>query len=205
MASVALPIAASALGGYLASRGKTNTQQTTTTPTLDPKFGPLQDLLIRDLHSRLTGPSALPPGYAAAGTSAINRSYGDAAAGIAARNQAAGINGPGAQAPLANLDASRAGQIGTFNAVTVPGQERSMHLEDMAQALNLIGTGRGSSSTGTATAGQSSGASGALDSVGAILGYLAAQGKLGGNGAGTQDPTKPPIRPNDPTLLNLFG
>jgi len=201
---VVLPIAASALSGYLASRGRTNTSTSATTPTLDPSLGPLQETLIRDLHQRLTRPSALPPGYEASGVGAINRTYDSAAAGIAARNQANGLAGPGALAPLNNLDAARAGQISNFSAVTVPQTERNMHLEDMAQALGLIATGRGSNTNASTTQGAGSAVGGALDSIGSILGFLAATGKLGG-AAGQPQPGVPPIATTDNTLRNLFG
>lgn len=176
-AAVAVPLitAAAGAGSSIIGGALANKSKQTSTPTMDPKYAGLQDLLLQTMQSRLSAPSALPAGYVGAGVRNINASYD--AAGKATENAltSRGLAGSpvAAHADLTRTLA-RAGDVGTFRS-NAPLVEREMQNQDLGMANNLLGMGRGVTSTGTAGGGMG----GAMDSLAGYLGYLQGKGIFG--------------------------
>jgi hypothetical protein len=162
--------AGSVIGGKLA-----NKSSQTSTPTLDPKFAGMQDLLLQTIQKRLASPTSLPPGYTGAGIRNINDSYD--AAGKATENSLT-TRGLAGSPVAANADLTRnlarGGDIGHFRS-TVPLVERQLQNEDFGMGASLLNAGRGIQTTGTS----GGGAGGAFTNLAGYLGYLQGKGIFG--------------------------
>lgn len=170
-----IPAGLSLLGALGGSQKSKTTQ--TTTPQLDPAYGPLQQALLSQTLGRLNSPTALPAGYAAQGIGGINDTYKTIQQGIGNRAASLGQSGgAGELYALGNADIARGGDIAKFRT-GLPLLERDMKNQDLAAALGVLNGGRYSSTT-TGTSG--GGVGGALEGAGGILGYLYGQGMLGG-------------------------
>lgn len=185
--AVAIPIAlaaASFIGGMLKKK-QTQTSTSSTTPTFDPAFVPLKDRLISATNRRLSGQG----GYDAARNitntrlQGVNTAAEGARAGLQSRLAGMGIRGSAAGAAMGGLETARFGaQVGALNEEPILG--RDFQNQDLAAAMGVLGMGRGASSTGTGTLTSGGGIGGGLDSTGAMLGFLFANGMIGGKGGG---------------------
>lgn len=196
---------ASLLGGIL-SRRRTQTQrsQTTTTPTFAPQFSPLLNPLIRLSMDRLRNRGGLPAGYETGGIQRINSTYDTIRGNLTNRLAAGGQSIAGAQSPaqqivLGNLEGARGGSIADFQT-SLPEVAREREMEDIMQALQVLGLGRGTSSTGSTTIpgetfGQGFGAG--ITDIAAILGLLSGQAGQGSR-AGGPNPRLPVLPANHP-------
>lgn len=175
-------VASSAISGALARKGS-STQTSSTMPQVDPVYGGLRDILLKNATSRLTS-GGLPEGYETGGVRNINHTYD-----LIGQNQQNSLTARGlGTSPIAGaVDASRnlgrAGQIADFQT-NLPLVQRQLQNEDFGMANNLLSHGYGSTSTGTQNYSQGGGASGAFSDVGSMLGFLMASGafKPQGNG-----------------------
>lgn len=179
-----LGLGASALGGFFGSKSK-QAQTSTTTPTLDPAYGPLQSLILQNVTKRLSSPTGLPEGYEAGGIKNINNVYD-----LVNQNLQNSLTSRGlARSPVAGvadeaLQTRRAGDIGTFQT-SLPLVARNLQDQDLGFATSLLGYGRGSTTTGTGAVSAGGGIGGASTNLAGLLGYLLATGafgKGGGNG-----------------------
>jgi hypothetical protein len=169
-------LAASALGGFFGNRGKKTTQ--TSTPTLDPKFGPLQSLLMEQTMGRLRD-GGIPKGYETGQIGEINNTFdligqkqgNDLTARGLGASPIAGLVG-------ANREQARGGEIVQMQR-QIPQMARQNQLQDMMAAMGLLGQGRGNTSTQT-DPGNPLG--GALGNFASMLGMLMGQGAFGGGG-----------------------
>lgn len=179
-----IPAGLSALG-LIGGGAKSESNQTqTTTNQLDPAYGPLQSLLLKQTMARLNQPQAMSQSQIASGVGAINDTYRTAQQGI--QNRAASMGqsgGAGELYALGNADMARAGDIGQYRAVTVPGIERDWSNQDLALGQGILGQGRYSTTT-TGTSTQGGGVAGALGGLGGMLGFLYGQKGLPGMGGG---------------------
>lgn len=174
-----LPVAAlgaSALGGFFGNRKKTTTQ--TSAPTLDPKFGPLQSLLMEQTMGRLRE-GGIPKGYETGQIGEINNTFD-----LIGKSQANNLTARGlGTSPIAgNVDANRelarGGEIVQMQR-QIPQMARNNQLQDMMAAMGLLGQGRGQTSTST-DPGNPMG--GAFSNFASMLGLLMGRGQLGGGG-----------------------
>lgn len=157
------------IGNY-ASR--TNQSQTSS-PFITAQFQPMINAVTNTLQNRLSGPSALPAGYAAEQVASINNAF----KGVeqANQNRAAqfGISGPQATASNVPLESARAGQIGSAMA-NLPLLERQMSNEDMNTAASIASIfGRGQQSTGTSNTSGSQSSAGSFTAPPPIAPYQA--------------------------------
>lgn len=198
-----IPAGLSLLGALGGSKKQSSTQTQTTSNNLDPAYGPLQQALLQQSLSRLNAPTALSQGEIAGGIGRINNTYSTIQQGIGNRAAQMGQSGgAGEQYALNNADIARGGDIGQFQAVTVPGLERDLKQQNFQNAMGVLGTGRyGQTTTGTSTSG--GGAGGALGGLGGMLGYLYGQGGLGG-GQGNVPNVQTPANGSGP-LPGGFG
>lgn len=192
---VAVPLIASFLGGLFGSK-KGSKQTSSTVPTLDPAYSGLQSLILPMIQNRLKNPTGLPTGFESSGISAINRTY---AAGNQSLENILSSRGLGtspiAGSALARRDASRLSDISNFRT-QIPIFEKQARDEDLATALQVLGLGRGSTTTYTEGGGGfGSALGGGIGSLAGMIGFLMASGLLGGKGGGAAA---------DPTL-NLWG
>lgn len=183
MATAAIPIGLSALSflGGLFKHKQTQNQTSTTTPTFDPTMVPLKDRLVSATMRRLNGSG----GYDAArnitntNLQGVNQAAAGARAGLAARLAASGIHGGAAGAAMGGLENARFGQqVGVLNQEPLLGRE--FQNEDLHSAMGVLGLGRGSTTTGTGTMTGGGGFGGGLEDMGSMLGFLYANGGLGG-------------------------
>jgi hypothetical protein len=186
--------AASAIGGALGNRNKKQTSTSTTTPTLDPAFRGIQDVLINNIQQRLRSPSSLPQSYIPQQTAGINQTFNLANQSLQNRLTASGL----AQSPIAGagaryLEGQRGGAIVQMKQ-QVPLIERDMQNQDLAQAIALLGSGRGQTTTteGTVPGAGGGGLAGGVSGLASMLGFLYGQGafsrpNIPGTG-GTFDP-----------------
>jgi hypothetical protein len=175
-----IPLIASAAGALFGGGLKKKATQTTA-PTLDPAYGPLQQRVLQLAQQRLAG-SSLPAGYETGGIKSINSAYD-----LVHQNLANSLTGRGlATSPVAGaaetaFSGARAGDVGTFRA-NLPLVERQLQTEDLGLATNLLGQGRGATTTTTA----GGGLAGGFENLSGLLGYLMATGAFkapgGGNG-----------------------
>ena len=180
-----IPAGLSALG-LIGGSQKNKTSQTTTN-TLDPAYGPLQQALLSQTLSRLNAPTAMSQSEIAGGVGNINDTYRTIQQGIGNRAAQSGMTGsPGELYAMNNVDMARGGDIGQYRAVTVPGLERDLQQRNFTNAMGVLGTGRyGQTTTGTS----GGGVGGGLAGLGGMLGYLYGQGAIGGKGgANVQTP-----------------
>lgn len=156
----------SAVGGALAKKNKSST-----TPTLDPKYGPLQDSVLSMLKKRL-GTSADMSGYQAGGQQNINRTFDTIAQSQGNDLAARGLStSPVAGAVDATRQNARAGATASF-LNSIPLLQRQMQGEDLGLANNVLGQGRGSQTTQTS----GGGAAGGFENLSDYLGFLMQSG-----------------------------
>lgn len=176
---------ASGLFGMLNNRNRQNQQQTSsTTPTMNPAFGPLQQMLINHAMQRLEQPGGLPAGYEANGINTINKTYDLASQGLNNDLTSRGLgSSPVAGSAMSRMTAGRAGDIGRFRT-DLPNVARDRQNQDFGMITNLLNMGRGSSSTGTGQQTQEGGggAAGGATNLMQMLGYLMGSGAFGGGG-----------------------
>lgn len=183
-------VAASAVSGALAKKGS-QSQTSSTTPTVAPQFQGLQDLLVKHATDRLTQGSALPAGYETGGIRNINNTFSQIAQSQGNNLTARGLaNSPVAGMVDAKRDLARGGQIAQFQE-QLPLVQRDMQNQDFSMANTLLNHGYGSTSQGTSTVSQGGGLGGSLSSIGSMLGFLMASGALGKQGGGSGQPTIP--------------
>ncbi len=168
--------AASFFGGLFGQKQKSTT---TTQPTLDPAYGPLQQQLINMAMVRLRG-GGLPSGYEARRISDINNTYDLINQSRENTLTARGLAGsPVAAAGDTRAETARGGDIVRFQQ-GLPLLERQLSLEDMFNAQNLLGQGRGQQTTGQQTGG--GGVAGGLSGLASMLGFLYGQGAFQSGG-----------------------
>lgn len=175
----ALLTGAAGLGGFLGGRKRTQQQTGSTMPTLDPKFQSLQDLALSASMERLKS-GGLPPGYGAQGISRINRTFNVGRQGTLNDLTARGLSGgPESRGIMATLDAGRLGQISNFQT-SLPLIEREQAGMDLDRIVQLLGLGRGTSTTGSLTQDDGTGGfAGGFSDIGQMLGFLFASGAFG--------------------------
>lgn len=183
------------LGGLIKSKSKQQ-QQSSTLPTLDPAYGPLQQMVLQHVMSRLQNPSGLPAGFESTGIAGINNTYDQAAQGV---NNSLVTRGLSTSPVAANTDAvlgrGRAGDINSFRT-NLPLIARQLQDADVSQAYDVLGLGRGSTTTGNATNTTGGGAAGGAENLAQIMGFLIGSGKLkigGSGGNGLPNQTQPYI------------
>jgi hypothetical protein len=167
-------LAASALGGFFGNKSKTTTS--TNKPTLDPKFGPLQSLLLEQTMGRLKD-GGMPKGYETGQIGEINNTFD-----LIGQKQGNDLTARGlGSSPIAgNVDANRELQRGGSIVQMqrqIPQMARDNQLQDLLMSMNLLGQGRGSTSTSTDPGNPMGGAFGNFASM---LGLLMGRGQLGG-------------------------
>ena len=195
--AAALPYIATGVSGLLGLLRNRNRQQTeqrsTTMPTLDPAYGPLQQMLISQATERLQG-NSLPSNYEAGGVNTINRTHDLVSQGVNNTLTSRGLaTSPGIQAGVAErLGGSRAGDLSRFRA-NVPIVQRELQNQDFGNIAQLLNMGRGQTTTGTGMNEQSfgGGAAGGATNLMQMLGYLIGSGAFGQQRA-----------PNAPTGFN---
>lgn len=161
-------------GGALSSHSK---QTTATTPTIDPKYSGLQDLVLQSVQKRLAAPSTLPAGFEASGIKNINQTYDAIGQSLDNSLSARGLSGsPVAGAGDTKLQIARGGKIADFSS-QLPMFERELQNNDLGLAGNILAGGRGSTTTGTGTTG--GGAAGGFTNLAQMLGYLTGKGVFG--------------------------
>ena len=170
---------ASIAGGVLANKGS-QSQTQASTPTIDPKYAGLQDLVLQSIQKRLSTPIDTA-GYTGSGIANINRAYDLTKASQDNNLTARGLGtSPVAGAVDATRENARGGQIAQFQN-SIPMLVDSMQRERLGDASSVLGMGRGVSSTGTGTESGGGGAAGAFGSLASYLGYLQGRGAFGGS------------------------
>lgn len=191
----------SGLFGMLNNRNKqTSARTASTTPTMDPAYGPLQAMLIQHATQRLANPTSLPANYESNGVNTINRSYDLATQGLNNNLTSRGLStSPGAGSVLERLTASRAGAVGQFRA-GVPLAARELEDRDMASVAQLLNFGRGTTATSTGTDATEGGGglAGAGNNMLSMIGFLMGQGLLGGQGSPSLNNTVGRVAPTIP-------
>lgn len=183
----------SLLGGLLNNRKQTQTQ--TTTPTMDPAYGGLQAMLMQQIQKRMLNPSKLPSGYEAGQIGNINNTYALAGQSLDNRMTARGLGtSPVAGAGETNLQLGRAGEISRMQA-GLPLLEREMQNQDLASALQMLGLGRGTSSSATTPSNM---LGGGVNDLATMLAFLYGSGAMGGQTSGAGQPVVNPA-------MRLFG
>lgn len=165
----------------------TTTTNSTSTATFDPRVSPLLQPLVNAGMNRLRNRGGLPAGYESQGIQGINQAFDVIQAGqknklLGAGQVVAGAPSPAQALALGNSEGQRAGAIGGFLG-NLPNVARDMENQDLAQAMGILGLGRGTSTTGTSTGtntgeGQSFG-QGFGGGFADVLGFLASQGMFG--------------------------
>jgi hypothetical protein len=187
---------ASVAGGALANKSSSDSKSTTT-PTLDPAYGPLQTQVLSMIGKRLNSSNDLS-GYQASGMSRINRTF-DTLKQSQDNNLAA--RGLSASPVAGNVDAVRTAARGANLADfgnSIPLLQRDLQTQDLGLAGNVLGLGRGTTTTGTSSGQSGGGAGGAATSLAAYLGYLNGKGAFGNKGPLGGGPYQtPPFVPND--------
>lgn len=162
-----------------------NKSEQSQSSTLDPAYGPLQQLLLKHIQSRLTNPSGLPAGYETGGVRDINKSYDLTEQNLGNRLTASGLSSsPIAGNAYGQSQRARAGDIGTFRA-NLPLVQRQLQDQDLNLASSLLNFGRGGMVSGSS----GGGVGGGFDSLATMLGYL--YGKRGGTAASAQGYNSP--------------
>lgn len=207
MASIAIPLAISgisALGGLFGSRPKTTTESidrtqthdSTMTPTRDFKSQSLQDLLINHYLDQLQSQDDYFSGYQNEGLSNINKSTDAASRSIQNILAARGIRGGAAGSALATPLVSGMQQKASFlNSIPQLRDQRNQSiLQQTGSFLSSLPVGQTTHGTETTkgtstTTGNGNMLAGGLSSLGTTLAGLygaGAFGKPGGSGSGTQ-------------------
>lgn len=189
LAALAIGVGGNILGNLFGgdkSEQSSSTNQTTnstgtSTPTWDPRFGPLLRMLLGRTSSTLSRGSSLPPGFETNAAEEINAGFAGPRQNLEASLAARGLaDSPIAGSALTNLEVARGAKLGDLG-VQLPLLERQLSQEDLANALQVLGLGRGESTkstartvgTGTTTGStQQSPTSG----LGSLIGYLYGSG-----------------------------
>jgi hypothetical protein len=175
-AKFGLPIL-SGIAGFFGNKKKTSTS--TSAPTLDPKFGPLQSLLLEQTMGRLKD-GGVPKGYETGQISEINNTFDLIGQGQANNLTARGLgSSPIAGAVDGNRELARGSEIVQMQR-GIPQMARNNQLQDLMAAMGLLGQGRGSTQTSTDPGNPMGGAFGNFASM---LGLLMGQGAFGGGGS----------------------
>lgn len=164
---------ASFLGGMVKNKSQ---QTSTTTPTLNPAYSPLQAQILAMVKQRLSSDPDLT-GYRAGGEQNINRIYGNTAVSQGNDLTTRGLStSPVAATVAATRENARAGTLASF-VNQLPLLKRQMQAEDLGIGTNVLQFGRGSTTTGTATGG--GGLGGGIENLAQYLGYLSGKGAFG--------------------------
>lgn len=175
--TVSLIGAGAGIGGALINKGGSSTS-----PTLDPQYSPLQSKLLSLVQSRLET-NGLPKGFEEAGVGAINNT-----ADVAKRasDQSLVRRGLATSPVAATVDAqntrARVGQVGQFRA-GLPLIAQQLQTQDLGLANDVVRQGRGTT-TETSSGG---GAAGAATNLASMLGYLYKKNAFGNSGGGAGD------------------
>ena len=172
---------ASFLGGALANRKKTSTS--TSMPTLDPSFGPLQSMLLKNATDRLQNPVSLAGGpFETGGTANINKTFDIGKQSLENVLTARGLGtSPVAGSALARHETGRIGAIAGFRS-NIPLWDQERQQQDMQSALQLLGQGRGNTNTLTSPGNV---LGGGLEGLAQMLGFLMGQGAFAGKSGST--------------------
>jgi hypothetical protein len=170
--------------------GGKQTSTSTTTPTMDPAFRGLQDMILPNIISRLQAKSALPAGLSEMNTQAINKTYENASQGLNNTLSSRGLGtSPIAGAAESRLSASRAGDIVRMKQ-TLPILEMEQQRSNLMDALQALSLGRGTQTNTTTTGGVgSSKIGGGISGLASMLGFLYGSGQLSPNAGGLGTPT----------------
>lgn len=162
-------------GGYLSKKSSQST-----TPTMDPAYGPLQNMVLSSIQNRLNSSPDMS-GFTGSGVADINKTYEGADQNLTNSLTARGLNSsPVAGAGAATLQAGRASDIARFRN-SIPLLKDALQRQNLTDATGLLGIGRGVSTT----ASSGGGPAGAAESLAAYLGYLNGKGAFG---RGATDP-----------------
>lgn len=195
--AVAIPIAmlaASFISGlFKKKQTQTTTGTNTTAPYFDPAFTGVRDKLLQQTMRGLSGGggAALASNVTNQRLGAINTAGESAQTGLAARLAAMGIRGGAAAAPTAHLASTQFGQqVGAINQE--PLLAHQFDQEGFQNALQTLGFGRGTTSTGnsTTTGLSGGGVGGGFSDLGSMLGFLYGQGLIGQGGQKPQGQTQ---------------
>jgi hypothetical protein len=160
----------SALGGLFGNKSKTETN----TPTIDERYRPLLDSLYGLYQNKLSNPNVDLSGYAANGISNINSMFDLAKLNRSNSLTARGLStSPIAAASDEMGNNSRMGQIVQLQN-TIPLIQRQFQNEDQGNAMNLIKTLMGQTSTDPGNM-----VGGATSSLATTLAYLWGKGAFG--------------------------
>jgi len=155
--------------GASSTVGNTSGSGTSTqTPSIQPEFGGLQQMLINQAMQRLEGGPDVITGLRGAGLRDINRGADLAQQSLENKLTSAGLGGTGVHGSgLAGLETARMGDTNRFLTESIPQLERNFQSQDLADALSVFGyrlpgstteqnfTGQNSSQEQTAEAGTS--------------------------------------------------
>jgi hypothetical protein len=172
-AKFGLPLLASGVAGFFGNKKKTTTQ--TSTPSLDPKFGPLQSMLMEQTMGRLRD-GGMPKGYETGQIGEINNTFDLIGQRQGNDLTARGLgSSPVAGIVDANREQARGGEIVRMQR-QIPQMARDNQLQDLMMSMGLLGQGRGNTTTQT-DPGNPMG--GAFSNFASMLGLLMGQGQLG--------------------------
>lgn len=188
---IGIPIA---LGGlsFLSGLAKPKPQTTsgssrsTTTPTFDPKFQGILDALLKTQASRLRNPTQASQSVINQQLQNTNEIFDVGSQGIINKMAGSGIRA-GSGAIGAGIAANEGGRLSALAGVQnqKPLMQRAFQNEDIASILETLGMGRGTTTVGSSKGSMTQpggGFMGGVDSIGSILGFMAANGMLGGGG-----------------------
>lgn len=137
-----------AIGGAIPDSAN-QTGTSTTSPTLDPQFGPLQNSLLQQIMARMSTGGPDLSGYEGTGIQNINKGYAGAQTNLDNSLAARGLSSsPVAGAGLAKLDTGRASDISSFQN-TLPLLRDQFQQQNLGLAQQILGLGRGSTTTST--------------------------------------------------------
>jgi hypothetical protein len=124
--------------------GSNNTNSTSTqNPFVTQQFQPLVNAATNTLQNRLSGPSALPAGFAANQVKSINKTFANVEQANTNRAAQFGLSGPQATAMNIPIEQQRASDIGSAQA-NLPLTERALSDQDLQTATSLASIfGRG--------------------------------------------------------------
>lgn len=191
---------ASLAGGMLENTKGARTG--TVSPTTDPAFTNLRDLLISRSTSKLNSPTSLPPGYENQGISNINSIHDLIGQSLQNKLTQRGLGGsPNESSVLTKEAIGRGGDISRFSN-SIPLLELDYQNRDIDQATNLLGMGMGKETVYPGSA-----LGGGLSQASDLLGYLYASGAFGGNisGSATLPQLPPSARSIPPWLIPQPG
>lgn len=205
---IAVPIGlgvASFIGGLFGNKRQQTqqiNQRSVSTPTFGPEFSGLKDRVISMAMKNLNGVGGYNAARNITNSRLNNIAMGGAAAqkGLAAKLSMQGIRGMASALPQANLASSVFGeQVGAMNDEAILGRQFSA--EDLAQAMGVLGLGRGTSTTTTGTTTgtgtEGGGIGGGISDLGEMIGWLSSLGAFGGGGIQKMKPGRNvnPVRP----------